>query len=1254
MPPELEEIVLKALSPERRRAVRDGPGARRPRSGGPSSSRARRSSSTRRRSRSPSSSSLAADRERAAAAARPRVSGEPARTQAAVPLARSLPGSRARRGADSVPPPRTGRNRRFRAAAPRPEGPREVRHVAVLMLRLQGLRRARAAAPHARPAPRHARRPRLQARDALGLGRRCQGPRHRGRRREPVARRGRRGAARARRPRGDRRLQGGPARRRSRPRSASSAASPPARATRTGTSSSTRCTTRPTYLADVLERATPAGRTWVAGGVYRLVRRDFRWGDAPTLRLEPTPGIDVPPTMRVYALERSLSREERLAEAQAGASDLVGRDAEKADLHAAFHESVSGGGWGAGQLVCRAVIGEMGIGKTALVATFLAELAPNARLLHVECTPVTMEVPYARVAELVRGAIGTTGKEPFDEVVALIARAGGGAAGGRSVEPDGRAPRRARDQPASGGGDEDAHARKKNILAGLRNLLAAIALAQPARPRRRGDALGRQGEPRRDRRDRARSRARCPILVLLVTRPDDRVLNVLEGVDAHRAARAHARRAGAPRRDAPRRARRRPRRCAPISCRRSAATPSSCSRWSTRSSSAGRSRSARPRPRAASRIARPRAHRARGDAGFGTLPSTLEQLLGDRIRELPAEEHAVVDWLAIAGGPLPLADVVKLAPRGRRRGHRPALRAGPLRPQGRARRLPPPAHARRRLRGARPGGPRADAPRARRAPRGDVARARSLGRHRRAAPRARARATTARPTSTSRRPTPRATATRRRSRSGTTSARSSLLGPEDMPAHRRARGARERLPDARTASRAPVSTSRRCAGMVRARGHAARRLPRPPAERALRLRRGPPRARRRRGPPGRRGRARVEDLARSRSRPRRSSSDFLRELGDVQGALAACDRALAAFDPGRRAATSRRGSTARCSARAASSCAASGACARRSTRTSTRSPSSASAARAGWRRASKNALAYAMFVQGRYEDGIALALESIQIDLSIGGRFQIAKTLTNVGPRLLPPRRRAARARLPDARARGARALRRPGRLGGDAARQRPHRDRARRRSTPPRASWRDASALNAVTGNAYDRTHESVVRAQLARARRQPNEAVRPRARSRATAPRTWRSSPFTSSRWPSRRPRASTSARCTRRRCSRRPRSARSRTCRDASMGSRSARSAPTRSSAPARRRRPSAHQRAADYANALMRTVRDPRLRKLFPKRPANAALFETTPVPLTAWAAEERQASAAAPAGHAPRPRIRMTSAFEERRQDAASR
>src|SRR5262249_13158797 len=54
---------------------------------------------------------------------------------------------------------------------------------------------------------------------------------------------------------------------------------------------------------------------------------------------------------------------------------------------------------------------------------------------------------------------------------------------------------------------------------------------------------------------------------------------------------------------------------------------------------------------------------ARAEAGFQGLPSTLEQLLGDRLRELPTEEHEIVDWLAIAGGPLAVTDLSALSHR---------------------------------------------------------------------------------------------------------------------------------------------------------------------------------------------------------------------------------------------------------------------------------------------------------------------------------------------------------------------------------------------------------------------------------------------------------------------------------------------------------------------------------------------------------------------------------------------------------------
>src|SRR5262249_14866123 len=42
------------------------------------------------------------------------------------------------------------------------------------------------------------------------------------------------------------------------------------------------------------------------------------------------------------------------------------------------------------------------------------------------------------------------------------------------------------------------------------------------------------------------------------------------------------------------------------------------------------------------------------------LPSTLEQLIADRLNELPPEEHTLVEWLAVAGGPLGVRDLIAL------------------------------------------------------------------------------------------------------------------------------------------------------------------------------------------------------------------------------------------------------------------------------------------------------------------------------------------------------------------------------------------------------------------------------------------------------------------------------------------------------------------------------------------------------------------------------------------------------------------
>jgi tetratricopeptide (TPR) repeat protein len=341
-------------------------------------------------------------------------------------------------------------------------------------------------------------------------------------------------------------------------------------------------------------------------------------------------------------------------------------------------------------------------------------------------------------------------------------------------------------------------------------------------------------------------------------------------------------------------------------------------------------------------------------------------------------------------------------------------------------------------------------------------------------------------------------------------------------------------------------------------------------------------------------------------------SDYLRELGDVQGALAACDRALSAFGP---AAAGRAEVPARLRGEVLRS---RGILLRRVGRVREAVDAYVDAIaifrKVGARRVEarvKNALAYAMFVQGRYEDAIALALESLQIDLSVGGRFQLAKTLTNIGhayfrlgdvPRAMAYLKRAREAhdRYGDqdgwADTLLVNALVTVELNDLDAA----------------EIHLRDAGALNEATHNAYDKTHESVVRALYARARRQPHEAIEHALAARHAAEKMalvafhfFAMAIEASARVDLGEMHAATLVATT-------------------ALGavenlqgceygleirSLSA-DALKRAGSP---QAPSAHQRAVDFAQALLGNVRDARLRKLFPNRPAHAALFETTPAP-----------------------------------------
>jgi serine/threonine protein kinase/tetratricopeptide (TPR) repeat protein len=979
-----------------------------------------------------------------------------------------------------------------------------------------------------------------------------------------------------------------------------------------------------TYLADLLARATPTGRTWVAGGIYRMVRREFRWGDAPNLQLDTTGVVDVPPTMRTYSLERSLSREERLAEAQAGSGDLVGRDAEKAELRAACNEALSGG-TGAGKLVCRAIVGEMGIGKTALVATFLAGLPSNARLIHVECTPVMMVVPYGAIAELVRAAIGTTGDEPFEQVAGLIARAG--ASAGDAASPMvARLAELATNRQALRDDDEDAHGRKKNIVAGVRSLLAAIALVQPLVLVVEGthwgdkaslDVLG----------EIAHGNDPLPIFVLVVTRPDDRVFHVLEGLNrielrgltADEHVRLVKARLGV--RDGARQV------CADL-LPKVGGNPFFLLEMIDALLERG-ALEIREMQEDGQRVG-VLAKTERADAGFRELPSTLEQLLGDRLHELPPEEHVVVHWLAIAGGPLPLVDVIKLTGS---HGDEAMVRLCARGLCDRKGELVDFRHPLTRDVAYAELGPE-DRSRMHRTLGEHLART-SLGRGVSAAIVARH---LARGESYDRAASfyLEAAGAARSTHQTHLAIRyyeraASYLGPADprrVIAHEALESSyrvlgrrRDRLSNLKALRRLvrSVGTPRAvCLGLLRSaryqfdEGHLARGAV--VAKRAAEV-------------------AHASKTASLEVEAEALVSDFLRELGDVQGALAACDRALAAFDPATDANVPPRlqGEVLR----------SRGILLRRVGRVREAVDAHVDAIaifkKCGARRVEarvKNSLAYSMFVQGRYEDAIALALESIQIDLSIGGRFQVAKTLTTIGhtyfrlgdvPRALAyvKRAREAHDRYGDqdgwAETLLVSALIMTELADLDAA----------------EGFLTDAGALITATQNAYDRTYENVVRAIFARARRQPQEALGHALAARRSAEdmalvafHFYAMAIEAAARVDLGEMHSATLLATTALGAVENLQGCEygleiRALCADALK----------RAGSP---QAPNAHQRAVDYANALVRTVRDARLRKLFPQRPLNAALFETTPAPIPSTSASGARAlgPSVAPSPRAP--------------------
>ncbi len=969
------------------------------------------------------------------------------------------------------------------------------------------------------------------------------------------------------------------------------------------------------YLAETVGKATPLYRTWVAGGVYRIVRREFRWGDAPALALaNPEKHPDVPPQMRIYALERSLSREERLAASASGGSDLVGRDSEKADLQAAYHQAVSAAG-GDGQVVHRAIVGELGIGKTALVSAFVADLPPNARLVRAECSPVRMEVPLSVVSDLVRDTIGVTGDEPFEEVADLIARAGGGTAQGDASNPVvGRLAELATNRQVVDA-DEDAQFRRRNIVGGLRSLLGAIALSQPLvvlveslqwADKQSLEVLGDLMRPS-DRSGAAPVADPLPILFVLVTRPDDRLTGLLEGVvrielpglSADEQVRLVETRLGA--RDGVRGV-------LGDLMPRVGGNPFFLLEMVDALLERG-SLELREVPGEDGET-RPVLAYARRD-GSVQLPSTLEQLLGDRLRELPTEEHLVVDWLAVAGGPLATSDLEKLAPKI----HEDAVVR--LCARGLCDRKGDQVDFRHPL--------MRDVAYASMVPDDRVQMHRALGEHLKSTSLARGLS---------------AAIVARHLARGEAGEQAADFYAEAGHAARAGNQTQLALRYFKRASHHLSPNDPRQLGLhaeletlYRMLGRRRDRIANLGALRRIARRIGTPRAtcfallrsarfffdegRLSAGLPVAKLAAEIAhgaSITQLEVEAEELVSELLRELGDVQGALAACDRALATCNPALNPQLPPR--------LRADVLRSQGVLLRRVGRVREAMEAHVQAIgvfrKTGARRQearAKNSLAFALFVQGRMR-GRDRARRRVDPNRLVDRRpIPDRQHPHQHRPRVREARRPAARAGLSEARARDARALRRPRQPRRHAHRERRDGARGRRNrrrgNVPARRRGAGRGDRQRLRRDA-PRRHQRGPRAREARGAPRPSA---PRCR-RSAPPRTRRSSSFhfygmaveAAARVDAGEMHAGTLLATTA--------LGAVETIQGCEYGLEIrvlCADALKRAGSP---QAPLAHQRAVDHAHALMNGIRDPRLRRLFVKRPIVAALFDTTPAPLEA--------------------------------------
>jgi len=164
--------------------------------------------------------------------------------------------------------------------------------------------------------------------------------------------------------------------------------------------------------ADLLVRVAAPGEIVAGGGAFRLARREYNFGEPRTIVVDEAQADDHGPReLKAYPVLRAKSRAERSREEQ-DQGVFLGRRAELERLRRAYDRAVAGG------LTLVRVIGELGIGKSRLVARFVEGLDPAAhRAVKVECLFAERDTPLAVASAAIRAVLELGEREVDPELL---------------------------------------------------------------------------------------------------------------------------------------------------------------------------------------------------------------------------------------------------------------------------------------------------------------------------------------------------------------------------------------------------------------------------------------------------------------------------------------------------------------------------------------------------------------------------------------------------------------------------------------------------------------------------------------------------------------------------------------------------------------------------------------------------------------------------------------------------------------------